>query len=331
MVRRAWLASYYLLLFSCDYDFFNNALALSKVFLFNMSNLISVIITCYNRAGSIGRTLNSVLSQRDVKVEVIVIDDGSSDESIKVIKQYGRYFPRFKLLSQTNQGQNSAIKLGIKSSTGGFISFIDAGDVWKPDFLFKMISCLRPEDGFIYCWLNNGPRSFLGVGSCFIDVVAQGYLSSMITCLVRKDCFFEDLDLLFPNRYVVCQDDKFCLELSKRFSFSVITECLAYAIPEVNSMTKDFRKNADGYLMLYNDYRDVIFNASYGISPINYHRNIILNLLRCGSLKGCISFCVRERVNLFRLYSPIKILRASFSGFIFRTKLQISNLGVFHD
>lgn len=96
-------------------------------------SLISVIIPLYNKEKFIAKTLQSVLSQTFSDFEVLVIDDGSTDKSVAIVKEFTD--ERIRLISKENQGVSATRNLGIEKSSGKFIVFLDADDIWKNDFL----------------------------------------------------------------------------------------------------------------------------------------------------------------------------------------------------
>ena len=101
--------------------------------------LVSVIIPNYNYERYIQKCLESVISQDYPNIEIIVVDDGSTDCSIKVIE---KYFPRVVLIQQENQGVSSARNAGILKSSGEYVAFIDSDDFWDPTKISKQMKFL---------------------------------------------------------------------------------------------------------------------------------------------------------------------------------------------
>lgn len=91
--------------------------------------LISVVIPCYNCERYIAATLRSVLAQDWPKLELIVVDDGSSDGSAELVR---REFPQVRLVEQANQGVAAARNLGVAQARGEWVAFVDADDIWLP-------------------------------------------------------------------------------------------------------------------------------------------------------------------------------------------------------
>lgn len=87
--------------------------------------LVSIIIPCYNREKYISQAIDSVLNQTYQPIEVIVVDDGSQDNSINVVKKYGN---RISLIEQANRGVSAARNTGFKAAQGSYIIFLDSDD-----------------------------------------------------------------------------------------------------------------------------------------------------------------------------------------------------------
>ena len=89
--------------------------------------LVSVIIPTYNTARYVQESINSVLEQDYPSIQLIVIDDGSTDETVDIIRHYGE---RVVLLTQQNQGAAAARNAGLAVAQGEYIAFLDSDDVW---------------------------------------------------------------------------------------------------------------------------------------------------------------------------------------------------------
>ena len=118
---------------------------------------------CYNAAFHLSRSINSVLAQTYTNWELIAVDDGSSDSTLKLLNALQD--DRIRVISQSNQGVSAARNAGIRIATGDFIAFLDADDTWDTHFLEHMLKAITAEEecGLVYCgWVNvglEGPRS----------------------------------------------------------------------------------------------------------------------------------------------------------------------------
>ncbi|MEN6625975.1 MAG: glycosyltransferase [Candidatus Sumerlaeia bacterium] len=128
--------------------------------------LVSVVIPAYNSEAMVGRAVKSVLSQDYSPLEVIVVDDGSSDGTAAAAEALGD--SRVRVIRQTNAGPAAARNRGIRESNGEFIAFIDADDEWLPEHLRKSIEMFAssPDAGLVYSLiddrLENGEREIYG-------------------------------------------------------------------------------------------------------------------------------------------------------------------------
>ncbi|MGX8704985.1 MAG: glycosyltransferase family 2 protein [bacterium] len=114
-----------------------------------MSELISIIIPVYNVAEYLPQCLDSVLSQTYRNLEIIAIDDGSTDESGNILDQYAEKDSRIRVIHKPNGGVSSARNVGLKAATGDYIGFIDADDWIEPDMYEKLERILRENDAAI--------------------------------------------------------------------------------------------------------------------------------------------------------------------------------------
>ncbi|MDD3598283.1 glycosyltransferase family 2 protein, partial [Sulfuricurvum sp.] len=110
----------------------------------------SIIIPLYNKEKYIERSLHSILAQTVQNFEIIIVDDGSSDNGPSIVERYEDN--RIKLLRQNNAGVSAARNRGIKEATGRYIAFLDADDEWYPDFLETIVSLQEKfSDAKVFC------------------------------------------------------------------------------------------------------------------------------------------------------------------------------------
>lgn len=105
--------------------------------------MISVVIPLYNKENSIATTINSVLIQTFYDFEIVVVDDGSTDNSALVVEKLCDRYRNIHLIKKHNGGVSSARNTGIRESKGEYIAFLDADDLWHPDYLFELNSLIQ--------------------------------------------------------------------------------------------------------------------------------------------------------------------------------------------
>jgi glycosyltransferase involved in cell wall biosynthesis len=117
-----------------------------------MADLVSIVVPTYNRAYCVGKTIDSALAQTHRNLEILVADDGSSDNTRDLIQQSYQHEPRVKYLFQANQGVSAARNLGLRHAQGDYIALLDSDDLWQPWKLALQLKCLQvlPEAGMIW-------------------------------------------------------------------------------------------------------------------------------------------------------------------------------------
>ena len=194
---------------------------------------ISVIIPTFNREKMLYRALESVVNQKNVDTEIIVVDDGSSDKTEQMIK---RNFHEIKYLKQNNRGVSSARNLGIINATGNFIALLDSDDEWKISKLEKQLDFLQNNQKFnaVHCnekWFNGGreigqkkyhDRSSTGLFKRSL----RRCLISPSSILVRKELFKRIGN--FDESLPACEDYDFWLRVLVNEDIGHISEVLVF-------------------------------------------------------------------------------------------------------
>lgn len=127
-----------------------------------MMPLISVVIPTYQHARTLPGCLDSVFAQDYDNVEVIVVDDGSTDNTADVLRAYA---DRVRVVTQENRGANPARNAGLAVATGTFVIFVDADVVMRPSMLTKLAAALaaHPDASYAYAGFRFGWKHFRGV------------------------------------------------------------------------------------------------------------------------------------------------------------------------
>jgi glycosyltransferase involved in cell wall biosynthesis len=108
----------------------------------NGSPLVSVVVPAFNAAKTISETLRSISQQTYSTLEIVVVDDGSTDETAAIARRHGEADPRMRVVSKSNGGVASARNAGIGCTKGPFVAFIDADDIWHPTKIAKQLQVL---------------------------------------------------------------------------------------------------------------------------------------------------------------------------------------------
>ncbi len=191
---------------------------------------VSVVIPTYNRASCILRAVQSVLNQNDVSFELIIIDDGSTDQTQELIAPFLNSDPRIQYFFKSNEGPSSARNLGIKKSKAPFIAFLDSDDEWLPGKLKNQIDFLNHQRDLLICqtdeiWIRNGKRvnpmkkhKKFG-GDIFEKCLPLSIVSP--SCVMMRKEFFDQIGL-FDESLPACEDYDLWLRASARFPIGFI-------------------------------------------------------------------------------------------------------------
>lgn len=106
---------------------------------------VSIIVPTHNRVEKLKRALDSILKQTYSEIEVIVVDDGSTDSTWDVLKKYQEKDKRIIAIHQENKGASVARNVGIQKSTGTYVSFVDDDDFIEKDIIEKLVEKIKKE------------------------------------------------------------------------------------------------------------------------------------------------------------------------------------------
>jgi glycosyltransferase involved in cell wall biosynthesis len=118
----------------------------------NTKPLVSAIIPTYNRAHIIGEAVESALAQTYPNLEVIVVDDGSKDDTLARLQKFG---DKIRVISQANAGPAAARNRGMEAARGEFIAFLDSDDIWLPEKTERQVDLLQRAGASVPCCLSN--------------------------------------------------------------------------------------------------------------------------------------------------------------------------------
>lgn len=248
-----------------------------------MDKLISVIIPVYNAAGTIERCIRSILNQSFTGLEVIVVDDGSTDHSLEICERLQNEDTRVKIIRQENSGVGSARNTGLAHAVGRYISFVDSDDWLDPEFYGKAVEAglfLNNPDVVWYGHIDEIEEDLFKVfrvpssgyfnlsekNITFIDTFVR-YLWNK---LYRRD-IITDRSISFTSAYSYGEDSVFSLEyllhctklltvsdVYYHYSFSKITDSTGSLSKQVykkdyNAFAEDLmsilhRQNTEAYI-----------------------------------------------------------------------------------
>ena len=216
-----------------------------------MPNLVSIIIPCYNASRYIKETINSVLAQAYQNFEIIVINDGSTDQSSEIIKTIKH--DRIHLVEQENQGVSFSRNNGIALAKGEFIVFLDADDILHPNFLERRIFTLK-KSAAIACAssvvlvagkgnkIEENKKHFAANKSSQILKFNDGIVTCPSSYLFKTE-FIKKHKITFNKNLQSSADKYFLLEVLKYGDITIIDSSPMYYRVLGDSMSHKITKN----------------------------------------------------------------------------------------
>lgn len=212
---------------------------------------LTVVITCYNYGQYLPHALGSVLDQTCSDYEVVVVDDGSTDNTPEVMAQYAAD-GRIRYIRQDNAGQPKAKNRGIAESHGEFIAFLDADDIWMPTKLEKQLALFAdPQVGVVYSrrkWINqdgleiSGNERTLRRGEILDHIFVDNFIC-FSSCVIRRSCL--DEVGWFDEELPMGIDYDLWIRLAARYRFDYVDERLVKYRTGHANLSKNTMKRYD--------------------------------------------------------------------------------------
>jgi len=217
--------------------------------------MISVIVPVFNCEHYLQRSIQSLIKQTFFEqLEIIFVDDGSTDRSVPIIEEYVERYSNMKLVCQSNRGVSFARNRGVEVATGDYIAFFDADDIAVDSLYEKLLQLIEENDADLSC---------VNYSMCFPDGVTKVHKrkEKKIICKdeILKSFFLENLlctnvvdklfksslarELKFPEGYAIGEDMYFIfqyLQLSKRVAIDTTDSLYMYCIRSDSAMKSKF-------------------------------------------------------------------------------------------
>jgi glycosyltransferase involved in cell wall biosynthesis len=285
----------------------------------NKNKTVSIIVPIYNVEKYVEKCINSIINQTYSSIEVILINDGSSDNSREIIEQYNSD-SRFKIIDQKNEGLSSARNTGLENAKGDYIYFVDSDDYLHKDAIKLLVGKMEETDADFCCYrlwfyTEDNKRMFLHGKNFSIEIlndkneiIKDAFLginikTSSWSKFYRRS-FIEENNLRF-ERSIINEDCLFTITsaiYSKKVAFLNIP--LYYALIRAGSISREIKKeNITSYFSIYEKImlllkKEMIFNEYEKYFYASYFVHILNSLLQT-----CMK--VSKRKYFFNLYQEL--------------------------
>src|SRR5262245_6573152 len=279
-------------------------------------DLVSVVIPTFNRGGLVERTISSVLRQSYECVEVIVVDDGSTDGTAKIVEGLARRDARIRCFRHGhNKGAQAARNTGIRAAKGKWIAFLDSDDQWLPNGLEARLQVAASKELQVVhsdCYVLKSEREDLrrfGLppleGACYESLLRKpGTLFPSL--LVAKRCL-ERIGYL-DESIISYQEWDTSIRLAKHYRFGFVTEpTFVYDCRGSDAISKNLLREAQGYEQVFRKHAWAIVR-SLGVAALvaHYERAAFLYTEANDSISA--QRCIRNAV-LHWPFQPQQILK----------------------
>ena len=264
------------------------------------SDLISIIVPVYNSELYINRCLDSLLKQTYKNIEIVIVDDGSKDNSLQLIKDYANKDSRIKVYTQSNQGPSVARNTGLDNSTGKYIMFVDADDFIDKNMVANMVEVIKDDKNtLVLCdnseiWANEieERKLFDTDKNCIkkVDVIksiASGKAGLVCGKLFNKNIIKEH-NIKFDKEIKMCEDQIFFLNISRYCDdFIYIPKSLYfYDRRNENSITIKYKEKViDNQIYVINIIKEILKTLDIESDDIKY----IINNRYIDAIDYCVS------------------------------------------
>ena len=247
--------------------------------------MISVIIPAYNAERYIAKAIDSVLSQSCSDLELIVVDDGSTDGTVNIVKSYSD--PRIRYIYQENASQAMARNKGMEVAIGDFIAFLDADDIWLADKLKEQIQLFNnPEVGVVFCGAKlideNGhiygnKHQEIHQGNVLKNILYANFV--VCSSVILRRSILKDNGLKFrPDRKGVEDWDMWC-QIAFFCKFAYSKKRLVLYREHIGGISKNNDLMLESYAQMLKDIREDILHSNL---LTENKKCVLLNILRKG-------------------------------------------------
>lgn len=270
--------------------------------------LVSIIVPAYNADAFLEKTLESILSQTYQNFEVLVVDDGSQDQTAEIIQSFAQRDRRIVSLQQSNAGVAAARNLALQQARGEYIAPVDADDIWYPHYLTKQVDCLSESDssfGLVYSWsldidergsLMGGFYNSTIEGEVYRTLVYKYFVGNASCSVIRRSCFDKvggyNSNLKAQNAQG-CEDWDLHLRIAEYYQFKVVPEFLVGYRQILSSMSCNYTAMAKSQALIMADVQQKhpeIPAKLYQWSYSNFYVYLAVKSNRNGNYQSTLSW-----------------------------------------
>jgi glycosyltransferase involved in cell wall biosynthesis len=232
--------------------------------------LVSVVIPAHNAQDTIDETLRSVRSQTHAALEIIVVDDGSHDQTTAIVQRHSAVDPRVRLIEQPNCGVAAARNTGWRAAQSDMIAFVDADDLWAATKIERQLAALNhagSKVGLVYCWywMIDGQSKITDYqhrpnwrGKVLERLFLGNFVGNGSAALVRRQALIAAAGFESRLRDAGahgCEDILFYCRVAESFEFEVVEEALVGYRHMPGNMSSNMPRMLRSWMMVSDEMR----------------------------------------------------------------------------
>jgi glycosyltransferase involved in cell wall biosynthesis len=251
-------------------------------------SIVSIIIPTFNRKFMVCKAIDSALNQTYKDIEIIVVDDGSSDNTQELLVQ--KYRDKIKYFYQENRGVAGARNAGIQESRGEYIAFLDSDDTWMPAKLDAQMKIFQSDTdvGLVYCGYTTldmqgeivGQVKPACKGMIYYDLVLGNQMGAS-SVVIKRECV-EQIGF-FQGRYSPAEDYEYWLRISRKYKVDFVEDPLVQYVTHDQGLSQNGRAMEQAVMRILEDHwqgnqlNGNLMHRSYSNNCVNlawnYYRN----------------------------------------------------------
>nr|WP_265593962.1 glycosyltransferase family 2 protein [Haloferula sp. BvORR071] len=267
---------------------------------------VSVIVPAYNAEKWLPATLDSVCSQSLREIEILVVDDGSTDSTHEIAAAFAARDPRVILIRQDNAGVGAARNRAIAAARGDYIAPLDADDLWYPEKLARQVDCMEAGGdamGFAYCWsekIDAAGRVVTGAfpsdsrGSVLADLLIRNFVGNASVPIFRATALKECGAYLTRDEQhgmQGCEDWELLLRIAEKYQVGLVAETLVMYRLAPGCMSMDARSMGESYECAMTQVRQRnpdLAPELFRTSAANFYSYLVAKSCNAQDPSGCL-------------------------------------------
>lgn len=284
--------------------------------------VVGVVVPMYNAAATIAETLESVCAQTYSALDIVVVDDGSTDSCADIVRYLARKDARIRLVRQTNAGVAAARNRGARETSADYLAFVDADDLWAPDkTALQMEQVAGREPALVYCWfshINEQSQVFpikynpQMVGDVRGYLARENFVGNGSSMLVPREVFDSIggfSSFLREQGAEGCEDYMFALAAAQNYPFRLVPRYLVGYRTTASNMSSNADKMIRSFELVVERFWPQM--SEFAAQFVDHHRDFLIWHARRALLDGRHA---QARALLARLRTEHGIELAPFLG-----------------